>query len=181
MFLTCFFLLLRKSNVTPDKADDINFLHQCHINKTPPSYFITLFWTKTLQYGEYALCFPIFSMPESPLCLSTALDNMTKLVPTSANSPAVCHVDGSPIKCSTFSNFLKKQICMLDMGPTGRSTHSFCRGGTTYLASCGVHECQIKMLGDWHSDSYKQYIYCPWRDKLEVASHVKAFLLKDLH
>ena len=181
MFLTCFFLLLRKSNVTPDKPGDCNFLRRGHIRKTPSGYFVTLFWTKTLQYGEYALRFPVFSVPESPLCLASAFDNMFRLVPAHDESPAFCYPDGSPIKYSTFNNFLKKQLRMLGMDPNGWSTHSFRRGGTTYLASCGVPERQIKMLGDWHSDCYKQYIHCPWRDKLELAARVKAFLLKDIN
>ena len=178
LFLTCFFLLLRKSNVTPDKKADRRYLRRSHLVRTTSGYFVNLFWTKTLQQGEYALQFPVFSVPESPLCLTWALDNMIRLVPGSPDSPAFCTPSGAPIYYSTFNSFIKSQIKALGLNPKGWSTHSFRRGGTTYLASCGVEERQIQMLGDWRSNCYKKYIHCPWHDKLELAARVKAFLLK---
>ena len=178
LFLLCFHLLLRKSNVTPDSMHETKFLRHEHLVRTESGYLVTLFWTKTLQQGEYALKFPIFKAVSSPLCAVTALDRMIALVPASPDDPAFCFLGGLPIKYATFNSQLKKHISALSMSTKNWSSHSFRRGGASYLASTGAPERQIQMLGDWKSDCYKCYIHCPWNDKLEIAARTKAFLLK---
>ena len=48
LFTTCFFLLFRKSNVTPDKDSETNFMRRKHIHETVNGFLITLYWTKTI-------------------------------------------------------------------------------------------------------------------------------------
>ena len=162
LFTTCFFLLLRKSNVTPDKESEKAYMRCKHIQQTNNGLLITLYWTKTIQAGERCLQFPMLEAEGSLLCPVKALKNMMELVPADANKPAFCHFDGAAISYSTFNSFLKKKIRELGMSDKNWSTHSFRRGGTSYLAACGIPDHQIKILGNWKSDCYKTYIHCPW-------------------
>ena len=181
LFTTSFFLLLRKSNVTPDKQWEHGYIRRKHITFNPTGLLVTLYWTKTIQAGERCLQFPLFEAPGVPICPVWALRNMYKLVTASRNSPAFCHKDGSPIMYSTFNNFIKKQIRKLGMSDSKWSTHCFRRGGTSYLAACGVPERQIKLLGDWKSDCFRQYIHCPWQEKLSIATKVQEFLINSYY
>ena len=125
LFISCFCMLLRKSNVTPDKDWEINFMHREHLKRGPVGYLVTLFWTKTLQTGDRTSEYPLLEAPGCLLCLVWALDNMIKLNPASKSSPAFCHSDCSPIKYLTCNNFLKSQIQKVVLPKAGWSTLSF--------------------------------------------------------
>ena len=173
LFLSCFCMLLRKSNVTPDKEWETEFMHREHIKRGPVGYIVTLYWTKTLQAGDRRLEYPLLEAPGCLLCPVNALDNMIKLNPAWQSSPAFCHPNKKPIRYSTFNNYIKNMIKKVGLSPVGWSTHSFRRGGTSYLAACGISERQIQILGDWKSDCYKKYIHCPWQDKLDIATKIR--------
>ena len=181
LFTTSFFLLLRKSNVTPDKEWENGYIHRKHIQFNPTVALVTLYWTKTIQAEERCLQFPLFEAPGVPICPVWALKNMYKIVKASKEVPAFCYRDGSPIMYATFNKFIKDQIKKLGMSDSKWSTHCFRRGGTSYLAACGVPERQIKLLGDWKSDCYRQYIHCPWQEKLSIATKVQKFLLSSCY
>ena len=125
LFTTCFFLLFRKSNVTPDKDSETNFMRRKHIHETVNGFLITLYWKKTIQAGKRCLEFPLLEAPGSPLCPVWAIRNMIKLVPASQESAAFCYKSGQLIAYSTFNNFLKTQIRKLGMSDDSWSTHSF--------------------------------------------------------
>ena len=124
-FISSFCMLLRKSNVTPDKDWEINFMHREHLKRGPVGYLVILFWTKMLQTGDRRLEYPLLEAPGCLLCPVWALDNMIKLNPANKSSPEFCHSDCSPIKYSAFNNFLKSQIQKVGLPKTGWSTHSF--------------------------------------------------------
>ena len=125
LFTTCFFLLLRKSNVTPDKESEKAYMRHKHIQHTDNGLLITLYWTKTIQAGERCLQFPMLEAEGSLLCPVNALKNMMQLVPADGNKPAFCHFDGAPISYSTFNYFLKKKTRELGMSDKNWSTHCF--------------------------------------------------------
>ena len=181
LFTTCFFLLLRKSNVTPDKPSDKGYMKCKHIQKTDNGFLVTLYWTKTIQAGERNLLYPILKSPGSKLCPAAAIDNMLQLVQVPGDKPAFCYENGSPILYSTFNNFLKLQIKKLGMNTKGWSTHCFRHGDTTYLAACGISDQKLKILGDWKSDCFKKYVRCPWQDKLNIATKIRDFLTNNTY
>ena len=177
LFLSCFCMLLRKSNVTPDKEWETKYMRREHIWRGPVGYLVSLYWTKTIQTGDRRLEFPLLEAPGCLLCPVWALDNMIKLNPAAKSDPAFCHSDRTPLKSNTFNNFLKSKIRNLGMSPVGWSTHSFRHGRTTYLAACGASEHQIQILGDWKSDCFKKYIHCPWQDKLDIANKMHTHMI----
>ena len=181
LFTTCFFLLFRKSNVTLDKFWEDKFMRREHIQKTVNGFLITLYWTKTIQTGDRSLQFPLLAAPGSAMCPVWAIKNMIKRVPAPPDAPAFCYSNGFPIMYHTYNSFLKKHIRKLGLSDIGWSTHSFRRGGSSYLAACGVPDRQIQILGDWKSDCYKQYIHCPWQEKLSIANKIKTFLMNAVY
>ncbi len=44
------------------------------------------------------------------------------------------------------------------LDPDQYSLHSLCRGGETWAFVSGIPEKYIKVLGDWASDVYRQYL-----------------------
>ena len=125
LFTTCFFLLLQKSNVTPDKESEKAYMRRKHIQHTDNGLLITLYWTKTIKAGERCLQVTMLEVEGSLLCPVKALKNMMQLVPADGNKPGICHFDGSPISYSTFNNFLKKKIRELGLSDKNWSTHCF--------------------------------------------------------
>ena len=177
LFVSCFCMLLHKFNVTPDKDWETHYMWREHLKRGPVGYLVTLYWTKTLQTGDRRLEYPLLEVPGCLLCPVWALDNMIKLNTASKIAPAFCHSDCSPIKYSTYNNFIKTQIHKLGLPKSGWSTHSFRWGGTVYLAACGTSERQIKILSDWRSDCFKRYIECPWQDKLDIATKIRNHMM----
>ena len=128
LFVSSFCMLLRKSNVTPDKDWETEYMCREHMRRGLVGYLITLYWTKNLQTGDRRLEYPLLEAPGCLLCLVWVLDNMIKLNPAWKSSPAFCHVNGQPIKYSTFNNFLKSIVNKIGLATTGCSTHCFRRG-----------------------------------------------------
>ena len=181
LFTTCFFLLFRKSNITPDKESESSYVQWKHIQKTDNVLLVTLNWTKTIQASERSLQYPILESPGCALCPARAINNMIQLVPVAGDKPAFCHPNGNPISYDTFNNFLKAQIKKLGISEQGWSTHCFRQGGLTYLAACGVSDREITVLGNRKSDCFKKYMHCPWQDKLNIATKVCSFLMKNMY
>ena len=85
MCLTCFFLLLRKSNVVVDTLKDstVNLLQRSDLKFVKGEILVMLRWSKTNQFGE-SLVFSLPQIPGSVLCPVTALTKMCGLVPGGA-------------------------------------------------------------------------------------------------
>ena len=97
LFVSCFCMLLHKSNVTPNTGKDWETQHMCreHLKRGPVGYLVTLYWTKSLQIGDRRLEYPLL---EAFGCLAWK------------SAPAFCHSDGNLVKYSTFNNFIKSQV-----------------------------------------------------------------------
>ena len=61
LFLTSFFLMLRKSNVCKTYGTEENYLRCDHITLKRDYILVKIFWTKTLQLGERVLELPLLS------------------------------------------------------------------------------------------------------------------------
>ena len=108
LFLTSFFLMLRKSNVCKTYGTEEKYLRRKHISKRSRNILLQIFWTKTLQLGEKVLEIPLLSIPGCSLCPVSAMKNMIRLVPSKPNKPLFAHPDGSPITYPVYMIFPKK-------------------------------------------------------------------------
>jgi hypothetical protein len=57
-----------------------------------------------------------------------------------------------------FVSRLKRAVESCGLDQTKFSCHSLRRGGATFSFECGVSADQIKLRGDWKSNSYQEYL-----------------------
>ena len=160
LFLTSFFLMLRKSNVCHTSGTKPNYLLRKHLNIKWKHLLIHIFWTKTLQLGEKVLDMPLLSLPGSLLCPVWAIKNMLRLVLAGEDAALFCLPNGNPVSSNYYLKFLKNCIKGIGLKNENFSTHYFCRGAVSLAIKCGIPETLIQVMGDWKSDSYKMYINC---------------------
>ena len=172
VFLTSFFILLRKSHVSYSVKQDDNFLLRKHLVRTKDGYEVNIEWSKTNQLHSRVEKLPLLPITGSLLCPVAAIDEMINMIPAGPNAPAFCTQGKKPINYNTYQKFLKEIIDKVGHNSKDFSTHSFRRGGTTFLAQCGVEPRLIQLMGDWKSDCYKRYISFPLQDRLKVSKTV---------
>ena len=125
LFLTSFFIMLRKSNVCKTYGTKENYLRHRHISRKRNDILVQIFWTKALQLGERVLEMLLLSIPGCSLCQVNAMKRMLRLVPSKPNMPLFANTDGSPITYPVYMKFLKEKNHEIGLDKTNLSTHSF--------------------------------------------------------
>ena len=125
LFLTSFFLMLRKSNVCKMSEMDDNYLRRKHVTIMDDHILVNVFWTKTVQLGEQVLQLPLLPARNSKLCPVKAMLEMLRLVPGDGDTPIFAKIDGKPITYSSYLKFLKDKIKQVGLDSKNYSTHSF--------------------------------------------------------
>jgi len=184
LYVIAFFLLARKSNLVPDtvpKFDASKQLTRGDIQVTKDSLVITLKWSKTNQTGRKET-FHLIKNTGNPLCPVRAYQQMIKMFPATEDSPAFLVRKYGVIRTATYrqyQNHIKESIRRIGLDPTEYSSHSFRRGGATYAFRCGLSAAMIKKLGDWKSDSYREYIDFPVKDRIRAGKRIRRHLNKE--
>ena len=165
LILTCFYGLLRISNVTvPSVA---NWESNKSITRQDIEFYahgtiLNIRWTKTLQFRERVLQTALPALPND-LCPTTALLKFIELAgPVPAHAPAWAFVDTTgqlrvPTPASVRTR-LHSLFAAVGLPTTHFNTHSLRRSGASYLLSAQVPVETIKILGDWKSDSVFRYL-----------------------
>ena len=150
--LVLFFGLLRKSNLFQDDGsfDPKKQLTRDSVSADHQSLTITVSWSKTIQRHEKVLTIRLPLLPHHPLCpVKAVVDMFIALGPADPKEQAF------PLKGSDFNQRLRA----LTAGLEGDfSSHSFRRGGATWALNCAIPESVIRMMGDWKSQVYLQYL-----------------------
>ena len=179
LFLFAFFLLARKSNLVPTSQADI-FDKKCLLKKDVTDrgeYLIVRFrWTKTIQYGERCLELPLIQIKDSVLCPVQAYHSMCKEEEISKDSPLFVLSNKKAVTYAQFQNKLRLCIRKIGLDPNCFSTHGFRRGGTTLAFRAHISSDKIKLMGDWKSDCYRQYLAFDLKDKLSIAKELRQYL-----
>ncbi len=181
LFLTSFFLLLRKSNVTPIHENTFNseqILLRSDLRISPSTVLVHIKWSKTMQCGENEFLAPLLPIPNSALCPVWAINNMIRKVPANSVCPAFCLPNGSPITYSTFLASLKMLISAIGKDPSIFSCHSFRRGGTVWCHKAQVGTRLLMLHGTWRSDCYKEYLDHPLHDRTTVFSKMRQAIIE---
>ena len=175
LFLTAFFLFLRKSNLvplTPNSFDSSRQLTRGDFMFGKSSVLVTIKWSKTIQFGDRCLALPLLPIPGSVLCPVSALKHMMDKFPTFSPLDPAFHivVNGrvTPLTYLRFQGYIKKYVSLKGLDPALYSSHSFRRGGATYAHSCGVPDNLIQLQGDWRSDAYRRYLDTSIMDRAQV-------------
>ena len=172
-----FFGFFRKSNVTvasPSLFDASKHLRRGDVRVDLHRYclWVSVRWSKTLQFGERVLEVPIVGMQGHPLDPVAWWQRLCAAVPGTAESPAFCYVDeNGALQILTHAAFVKQTkalVAKVGLDPNTVSGHSFRRGGATFAALAGVPAELIKLQGDWRSSAYELYIVFPPSQKLST-------------
>jgi hypothetical protein len=179
LFLVCFFLLLRKSNVVPVAVKNFDSSKQFTRSDFSFSNNVMLVngkWAKNNQCGKHSGGLPVLPLPGSILCPVSAYVNMCRLVPAESSSPAFgLYVAGryKPITYRQYQYKLKSLVEVIGKDPGLYSTHSFRRGGATFAFRAGIPGELIQVLGDWRSDAYLRYLDIPLEVKTVAAARFR--------
>ena len=181
LFLTCFFLLFRKSNVTPLNGQDFDreqILLREDIRIWKSVILVKVKWTKTHMCAEDTFFAPLMSILGSRLCPVQALTNMYCLIPASGKSAAFCLPNGDAFTYSMFMGKLKMLVSAIGKDPSLYSTHSFRRGGAVFLANrCGINTRLLMLQGTWKSLSFLEYLDNPLKDRASTFAKMRKTLL----
>jgi integrase len=179
LYLTAFFLVCRKSNLVPlsvRQFDSSKQLTRAHFQQTGEDLSVVLTWTKTIQFNERKLVVPILTIKGSQLCPVEAFRRMCQLVKVPDNGPAFARIDKVgkvvPITYNVFLKELRKDISRTGRDPKGFSTHSFRRGAASFAYEAGVDAETVRIMGDWRSDCFREY--------LQISLHKKEFAARKM-
>ena len=179
--LLAFFLLLRKSNLLPNKIsgfDASRHLIWSDIARTTNNLVVGIRWSKTDQFGRELKSFPLPIIPGSVLCPLRAAQNVIRLTKPVPGAHVAALPTGGSLTYNQFQNRLRGVLAEVEVdNPVSFSSHSFRRGGATFAYICGVPAEIIKLLGNWKSDCYLRYLHLPLEARLAASELVKMRIL----
>lgn len=155
--LLMFFGLLRRSNVLCSAKD---FNDKIHLRRrdlcfSEKGLLVAIRWSKTDQFRTKLRTIPFPRLQGHSLCPTSAAFNALLLTPgVDPDGPAFPGI--SP---QVFSKTVLTSLRAGGQEVSGLGSHSFRRGGATFLWSvAGVPESKIRALGDWSSAAYLLYM-----------------------
>lgn len=157
--LTCFFGLLRVSNVSSCKGPSLR-----DISVTGKGIIMTIRKSKTIQFKERTHIIPLPYIANHPLCPTSAILAMLgKVGHTSSTSdvPLFQYYTAKGLQTLSADSIrrrLHRLLVQLGYPASSYGTHSLRRGGATWLLLAGVPLPLIKLLGDWKSDCVTKYL-----------------------
>ena len=179
--LVGFFLLLRKCNLVPNTGpnfDPSKQLKRSDLEMDQGHIKVTLRWTKNNQFTKEALRFILPTIPNSPLCPTSAVLSALHIASHCSNA------GNSIFKCSngtvyTYHNLQDKLAVLSEqLGEKRKFTsHSLRAGEATTAFLAGVPAEIIKVLGFWKSDCFLQYIRAPEQARFAAGLLMKRHIL----
>ena len=165
-FLIAFFSDGQKIKCCPTqlglpKFSSVKHLTRCNISITDSGLLVSLFWSKTNQFGSRVLQVPLPTIPNSLLCPTSAFERLVAKVPGSPDLPAFAYVVRPKLLILTKYKFVKSLEHFLELAglnPMSFKGHSCRRGGASFAFQAGVPGELIKLHGDWASSAYLSYL-----------------------
>ena len=165
--LVCFFGLMRKSTLLPKSMNDLSgkyLLRSDVVDLGSRSFLIRVRHSKTIQYGQRVLTLPYVSCTDTRLCpVYHMLKHLTRsrLPPGDALFSYSLRGSKGGLTHSSFVGRLKVLLQKAGYSSIEYSGHSFRRGGCTFCYRAGLSITDIKLRGDWKSQSFERYLHIP--------------------
>ena len=162
--IVMFSCMFRVSNVlaTPSTFDPSKHLRRSDITLSSTGAFIKIRWSKTIQFHERQLLFPLPRIPGSILCPTQAIAlAFAKSTTAPMDGPAFVypsHQSFIPLMPKLFTTVIKQCLVSLKAPAHLYASHSFRRGGVSAAFKAGVPIDLIRVIGDWQYDAYMAYI-----------------------
>ena len=163
LYLTCFFSLLRLSNILPHSLvtfDNTRHLARGDFIQSGEGAILLFKWSKTLQDRKSTVTIHLPNLHNSPLCPIKAISLMVQQVPASSNDPLfTIHTARGfvPLTDSLARKHLKKVSNVLNISPS-LTFHAFRRAGASWAFSQGIPLEHIMRHGTWKSDAIWTYL-----------------------
>lgn len=161
-----FYLFLRSSNLTTktqSSFDPNKNLCRGDIRLAEKLALIEIRWSKTIQYFQRRLLFPIVQILDNDICPIAWLHRMVTMVKASSTDPAFCLKNRNnelvPLTYRQLSDQLKKWVQQIGLPAHKYSPHGLRHGGATFAFESDIATQTIMLLGDWASDSFRRYIH----------------------
>ena len=160
-----FCLFLRKSNLVPDTRTTFNPKEQLTRGDVLFRKNMVLFdvrWAKTNQYRKRDLLLPVGRARNKELCPVYWSTYIQTRIPGRSNDPLLsyllCNEQRVVLTYDVLSRKLKKWVQLVGLDPAQFSLHSLRRGGANHALTCGLNGEDVKLMGDWRSNAYMEYI-----------------------
>ena len=128
------------------------------------SFLLKVRHSKTIQFGQRLLTIPFVSCADERICLVSMLIRLLGKNPLPGSVALFSFSSGNRVTSLTHSTFVLKLRALLGrLGyrSTDFSGHSFRRGGCSFCFEAGINISEIKLRGDWKSQSYEKYLHIP--------------------
>ena len=158
--------LLRRSNLFPPSISGFQpdkHLSWSQVTISPSQVVIALPWSKTNQCKERVIQKYLLAVPGHPMCPVMAFTRLLDLTPSDIppSSPVFWrqgHNGLTPILYGWFSDRFKSLLSSVVPDSSLYGSHSLRRGGASWALVCGLPSDAIRILGDWRSDAYMDYL-----------------------
>ena len=159
-----FYSFFRKSNLVPDTSKTFDPWKQLcckNIYRWAYMYVLRVFWAKNIQFRKRELIIPLVPNPDKRICPVFWLSYMLIVVPASADDPALSVPAGDSNIALSYNQLTRWfKVWVQECGYNSKhfSSHSLCRGGASWAAHCGLPAHVIRLMGDWKTQTFVQYI-----------------------
>lgn len=156
--------LLRKSNFLPDNLDyNPHLISRKDIKFTDDGMVVSIATSKSDRSGGNPQRMVVYeTAAQQPLCEVSWLRNHFKTTPQLELGVFVKSSSKGfvPLMYKDVLQFLQKLVGYIGMDPHDAGLHSLRRSGATYLNTLGISLPDIKLIGNWRSNSVFDYIKC---------------------
>jgi hypothetical protein len=157
MFITAFFGLMRIGELTIGKVKVISL----KVNQVQFSNNQVILTIKHFKHNKAGRPVQIVLSPQQQVQICPVAALTTYLQDRgSSPGPLFCFPDGNPISRNFFTSRLSNALKFVGMDVTLYKSHSFRIGGSSYYASLGFSDSQIRVMGRWNSNAFIRYIRC---------------------
>ena len=163
--LVGFCLFLRRSNLAPDTGVGFNPKEQLTRGDVWAMGKLTMVdvkWSKNNQYKERELILPLIPARNKIICPVFWITYMINKYPAKQKSaPLFCYPKSGkmiPLTTEVLAKKYKDWVQKTGRDNTDYTLHGLRRGGTNHALTVGLCSEDIRLMGDWVSLSYLQYI-----------------------
>ena len=159
-----FYSFFRKSNLVPESSvrfDPWKQLCRKNIYRWAHMYVLRVFWAKNIQFRERELIIPLVPNPDKRICPVFWVSYMLVKVPGVGDDPALSIPRGGKncaLSYRQLTTWFKSWVAACGLNAKHFSSHSLRRGGASWAAHCGLPAHVIRLMGDWKTQTFVQYI-----------------------
>lgn len=174
--VTCFFGLLRISNVAANSKDNRKLILRKDMSLTTQGITLHIRGSKTIQCLDRTHEVVLPFIPNHKLCPTAAILRLLGMSSGLSPDDPMFAYEGKSGKVRLSPTQVHYKLCSilksLGYQHTDYGTHSLRRGGATWLILSGVPLPVVKALGDWKSDAIMKYIKPSNQDRFLVLKTV---------